>query len=175
MKYIRKYNKDGVIKESLSKIESDLDDLLKNLTAELNNYFNPIIEIIGNIQDIIMTKDDDFGFSDDGIDINYFIFRGRGTLTTLGIDEKMELDLLLDDSSQIKEIRDLINIKDLTKSRDASIEFGIEIKSQRIDKFFNEIKDQILSHYDYMNIRLIHYSDGGRKIEIKFSTKFILK
>lgn len=40
----------------------------------------------------------------------------------------MELDLLLDDSSQIKEIRDLINIKDLTKSRDASIEFGIEIK-----------------------------------------------
>jgi len=89
MKYIRKYNKDGVIKESLSKIESDLDDLLKNLTAELNNYFNPIIEIIGNIQDIIMTKDDDFGFSDDGIgDIDYFIFRGRGTLTTLGIDEK---------------------------------------------------------------------------------------
>lgn len=76
MRHIRKFNKvSNSINESLSKIESDLDDLLKNLKTELNNYFNLIIEIIGNIQDIIMIKDDDFDFSDDGIDINYFIFR----------------------------------------------------------------------------------------------------
>lgn len=183
MKYIRKY-KGGMVKESLSKIEEDLDNLILNIERESKIYLRPISDMIETVWDIILNKDDDYDFTGDQIKVDFirletshkkYEYADGYSMLTIGLNSNLELEFSINDDSSIKDLRDLLNIKKYNGKAEIKIGLGAT-KSYDIfrKKILPEIENEILSFYKYVKIKHTHYSTGEISIEIEFDIKNLL-
>lgn len=183
MKYIRKYNKDGVIKESLSKIEGDLDNLILNIKRESRIYLKPISDMIETIWDVILNKDDDNDFIGGQIKVDFirletshkkYEYDDGYSLLTIGVNSNLELEFHINDDSSIKDLRDLLNIKKYNGKAEIKIDLGTTKSYDIFRKVLPEIENEILSFYKYVKIEHLKYTTGKISIKIEFDMKNLL-